>query len=741
MPRQKSTIVYTMTDEAPALSTYSLLPIIKFFTISSGINIEVCDISLASRIIASFSSYLKKEQHITDGLKYLAKLVKTPEANIIKLPNISASLPQIKMAIKELQERGYDLPNYSEEPVNYLEKNIKSTYDRIKGSAVNQLLRDGNSIRFIPLSVKNYARKNPHSIGKWNSNSKTHISSMSSQDFLDNEQSITLNGKTEVTIKLTTTNGSIRVLKELFSLQDQEIIDASVMKKSALVDFFKREMIDAKEKELLFSLHMKASMMKISDPIIFGYAIETYYSSVFKKYGNKFKQLGIKPSNGLADLYAKIDLLPTSEKNEIKSAIEIVHQTQPQLAMVDSKLGITNFHVPSDVIIDASIPGMLRASGKMLGPNHEFKDTKAVIPDSTYSGVYQTVIDFCKKHGAFDPTTMGSIFNIGLMAKKAEEYGSHDTTFVLNTSGTVQVVSNSGFVFLEQDVEEGDIFRMCRVQDTPIRDWVKLAVKQAFSLSIPTVFWLDKNRAHDAQIIKKVELYLLEFDTASLDIRILKPSDACQFSLIRMKEGLDTISVTGNVLRDYLTDLFPILEVGTSAKMLSIIHLMNGGVLFETGSGGCAPKHMQQVKTENHLRWDSLGEFLALASSLEHLSITKSNKNARILSDALNKAITQFLDDDRSPSRKVGELDNRGSHYYLAKYWADKLARQNLDLDLKKKFTPIAKALSQNEESIISELNNVQGMTGDFGGRYLFDATKASILMRPSSLFNAIINM
>ncbi|ENP8323532.1 NADP-dependent isocitrate dehydrogenase [Vibrio vulnificus] len=739
MPTEKPTIIYTITDEAPALATYSLLPIIQSFTASSGINVETRDISLAGRIIANFPEHLKEEQRIGDALAELGELAQTPEANIIKLPNISASIPQLKAAIKELQDKGYDLPNYPEEPSTYEEEAIKATYDKIKGSAVNPVLREGNSDRRAPLSVKNYAKKNPHSMGAWSSDSKSHVSSMTEKDFFGSEKSVTVNGATNVQIEFVAEDGSKKVLKKAFALQDKEIIDSAVLNKNALVAFFEKEIAEAKQQDVLLSLHMKATMMKVSDPVIFGHAVKVYYKDVFAKYGDLFAKLGVDVNNGLGDVYAKIAALPQAQKEEIEAAIAAVYESQPALAMVDSDRGITNLHVPSDVIVDASMPAMLRASGQMWGPDGKQKDTKALIPDRCYAGVYQAVIDFCKEHGAFDPTTMGSVPNVGLMAQKAEEYGSHDKTFILDAAGTVKVVTTDGTVLLEQAVEEGDIFRMCQVKDAPIQDWVKLAVTRARASGAPAVFWLDENRAHDAELIKKVNAYLPNYDTAGLDIKILAPVDACKFSLERIKAGQDTISVTGNVLRDYLTDLFPILELGTSAKMLSIVPLMNGGGLFETGAGGSAPKHVQQVQKENHLRWDSLGEFLALAASLEHLSVVSGNAKAKVLADALDAATGEFLDTNKSPSRKVGELDNRGSHYYLTAYWAKALAEQTADAELAAEFAPIAKALAEQEAVIVAELNGAQGAPGDLGGYYLFDDAKTSALMRPSQSLNQVI--
>ncbi|WP_394151643.1 NADP-dependent isocitrate dehydrogenase [Vibrio maritimus] len=739
MPTEKPTIIYTITDEAPALATYSLLPIIQSFTASSGIDVETRDISLAGRIIANFPDYLKEEQRIGDALAELGELAKTPEANIIKLPNISASIPQLQAAIKELQANGYDLPDYPEEPANAEQEAVKAVYDKIKGSAVNPVLREGNSDRRAPLSVKNYAKKNPHSMGAWASDSKSHVSSMSDSDFFGSEKSVTTTSATDVKIQFTSSAGETKVLKEKVALQAGEIIDASVMNKNALVAFFEEQIEDAKKQDVLLSLHMKATMMKVSDPVIFGHAVKVYYKAVFDKHGALFNELGVDVNNGIGDVYAKIASLPAAQKSEIEADLAAVYETQPPLAMVDSDRGITNLHVPSDIIVDASMPAMLRSSGQMWGPDGKQKDTKAMIPDRSYASIYQAVIDFCKQHGAFDPTTMGSVPNVGLMAQKAEEYGSHDKTFIMSDAGTVSVVDAEGNVLIEQSVEEGDIFRMCQVKDAPIQDWVKLAVTRARASSTPAVFWLDENRAHDAELIKKVNQYLPQHDTAGLEIHIKAPLEATLFSLERIKEGLDTISVTGNVLRDYLTDLFPILELGTSAKMLSIVPLMNGGGLFETGAGGSAPKHVQQVQKENHLRWDSLGEFLALAASLEHLAVVSGKEKANVLAKALDSATGKFLDENKSPSRKVGELDNRGSHYYLALYWAQALAVQTEDAALAEEFAPIAEQLASNESIIVSELNNAQGVAGDLGGYYQPNDAKASSLMRPSATLNSII--
>ena len=676
---QKPTIIYTNTDEAPALATYSFLPIVKAFASSANLNVETRDISLSGRVLSQFSDVLTENQRVNDALSELGKLAKTPEANIIKLPNISASIPQLKATIKELQEKGYALPDYPEDPKNENEKQVKSKYDRVKGSAVNPVLREGNSDRRASKAVKNYARKNPHKMGAWTSDSKTHVASMSGGDFKSNEKSVTISNDGSLTISLISENGQKVVLKDAITVLKGEIIDATYMSVDALKSFLDKEIIDAKEKDLLFSLHMKATMMKVSDPIIFGHAVRSFFKSLFEKHNDVFTELGVDVNNGFGDLISKLNKLPDDIKQEIMNDIHQCYKDNPALAMVDSDNGITNLHVPSDVIIDASMPAMIRTSGKMWNSEGNTQDTKAVIPDSSYAPIYQATIDFCKQNGAFDPTTMGSVSNVGLMAQKAEEYGSHDKTFEISQSGTVQVSDGSGAVLIEHKVSKGDIWRMCQDKDLPIQDWVKLAVNRARATGNPAVFWLDKNRAHDAQLIEKVNLYLQNHDTDGLDISILSPFNATLFSLDRIKKGQDYVSVTGNVLRDYLTDLFPILELGTSAKMLSIVPLMNGGGLFETGAGGSAPKHVDQFEKENHLRWDSLGEFLALAVSLEHLSETTDNSKARVLSEALDAATSTFLLNDKSPSRKCGELDNRGSHYYLAMYWAQELANQNDD--------------------------------------------------------------
>ena len=737
---QKPTIIYTKTDEAPALATYSFLPIVKAFASSANLNVETRDISLSGRVLSQFSDVLTEKQRVNDALSELGKLAKTPEANIIKLPNISASIPQLKATIKELQEKGYALPDYPEDPKNENEKQVKSIYDRVKGSAVNPVLREGNSDRRAPKAVKNYARKNPHKMGAWTSDSKTHVASMSGGDFKSNEKSVTISNDGSLTISLVSENGQKVVLKDAIKVLKGEIIDATYMSVDALKSFLDKEIIDAREKDLLFSLHMKATMMKVSDPIIFGHAVRSFFKSLFEKHNDVFTELGVDVNNGFGDLRSKLNKLPDDIKQEIMDDIHQCYKDNPALAMVDSDNGITNLHVPSDVIIDASMPAMIRTSGKMWNSEGNTQDTKAVIPDSSYAPIYQATIDFCKQNGAFDPTTMGSVSNVGLMAQKAEEYGSHDKTFEISQSGTVQVSDDSGAVLIEHKVSKGDIWRMCQVKDLPIQDWVKLAVNRARATGNPAVFWLDKNRAHDAQLIEKVNLYLQNHDTEGLDISILSPFDATLFSLDRIKKGQDTISVTGNVLRDYLTDLFPILELGTSAKMLSIVPLMNGGGLFETGAGGSAPKHVDQFEKENHLRWDSLGEFLALAVSLEHLSETTDNSKARVLSEALDAATSTFLLNDKSPSRKCGELDNRGSHYYLAMYWAQELANQNDDEELKNKFTEIAEALSVNEATIIDQLNGAQGKPMNVGGYYFPDDQLASAAMRPSAVLNEIID-
>jgi len=740
MRTQTPKIIYTKTDEAPALATYSLLPIVEAFTKSAGISVETRDISLSGRIIANFPDYLTEDQKISDALAELGELAKTPDANIIKLPNISASIPQLQAVIKELQEKGYQLPDYPEEPQNEKEEEVKGRYDKIKGSAVNPVLREGNSDRRAPKAVKNYAKKNPHSMGAWSADSKSNIVSMKDGDFFGNEQSTTITKTGGVKIEFTADNGDVSVLKEKVALLEGEIIDASVMRKEALRSFLEEAINKAKEEDVLLSVHLKATMMKVSDPIIFGQVVEVYFKEVFEKYGSVFQELGISANNGLGDVYAKIEKLPLTRKEEIEAAINACYDKRPALAMVNSDKGITNLHVPSDVIIDASMPAAIRTSGQMWGPDGELKDTLAVIPDRSYAGIYQETIDFCKKNGAFDPTTMGSVSNVGLMAQKAEEYGSHDKTFQIPANGVVRVINQDNNTLLEHQVAEGDIWRMCQVKDAPIQDWVKLAVNRAKATGVPAVFWLNSERAHDAELIKKVNQYLPNHDTTGLEIHILSPVNATRFSLERIIEGKDTISVTGNVLRDYLTDLFPILEVGTSAKMLSIVPLMNGGGLFETGAGGSAPKHVQQFEQEGHLRWDSLGEFLALAVSLEHLSTTTNNTTAQILGETLDEATGLLLENRKSPSRKVNELDNRGSHFYLAMYWANALVNQNKDTELKAKFDGIAKELSANESTIIDELNAAQGKAVDVGGYFQPQFKLASKAMRPSATFNAIID-
>lgn len=739
MKDNSSTIIYTETDEAPALATLSLLPIIRTFTDAAGVAVETRDISLSGRIIASFPEQLTEAQKIGDHLTELGELANQPEANIIKLPNISASIPQLKACILELQQKGYDVLNYPDEPKTDAEKSIKTRYDKIKGSAVNPVLREGNSDRRAPLSVKNFAKKNPHSMGKWAKDSKSHVAHMTDGDFYGSEQSVTLSDAGSVNIVLTQKDGQEVVLKSGLKLLAGEIIDAAVLSKKALVSFYEREIENAKAEDVLLSLHLKATMMKVSDPIMFGHAVKVFFKPVFDKHAALFAELGVDVNNGFGDVYAKIAILPADSRAEVEADIAAVYAARPALAMVDSDKGITNLHVPSDIIIDASMPAAIRSSGQMWGPDGQLHDTKAMIPDRCYAGIYQETIAFCKEHGAFDPKTMGSVPNVGLMAQKAEEYGSHDKTFEMPADGVVNVVDASGKVLMSHNVEAGDIWRMCQVKDAPIRDWVKLAVRRARLSNTPAVFWLDSKRAHDAQIIAKVQQYLPEHDTDGLDISIMSPEDATRLSLARIKEGKDTISVTGNVLRDYLTDLFPILELGTSAKMLSIVPLMNGGGLFETGAGGSAPKHVQQLEKEGHLRWDSLGEFLALAASLEHLSQTVGNPKAQVLADTLDQAIGQFLDSNKSPSRRVSELDNRGSHFYLAMYWAQALAAQTSDEQLQAHFIPLAHALAANEQVIVAELATAQGAPVDLGGYYRLDAAKAEKAMRPSETLNKLL--
>ena len=732
-------IIYTKTDEAPALATRSFLPIVKAFTNSSQIEIETKDISLAARILANFPEYLNDDQKVEDALTQLGELAKNPEANIIKLPNISASVPQLKSAITELQTLGYALPNFPEEVKTEEDKTILARYNKVKGSAVNPVLREGNSDRRAPKAVKNYAKKNPHSMGAWTADSKTHVATMTEGDFAHNEKSVTLANATTVRIQHIATNGESTVLKENISLLAGEIIDATTLSKKALLSFLESEIADAKKQNVLFSLHMKATMMKVSDPIIFGHAVKVFFKDLFAKHQEVFDEIGVNVNNGFGHLTNSLENLPTDKKNEILADIETIFSNNPAVAMVDSDKGITNLHVPSDIIIDASMPAMIRTSGQMWNAAGEQQDTKAVIPDSSYAGIYTATIDFCKKHGAFDPTTMGTVPNVGLMAQKAEEYGSHDKTFEIATDGKVCVIDAQGTTIIEHTVEAGDIWRMCQVKDAPIQDWVKLAVTRAKASQTPTVFWLDENRAHDIEIIKKVTAYLPNHDTAGLDIRILSPIKATEFTLERIKDGKDTISVSGNVLRDYLTDLFPILELGTSAKMLSIVPLMNGGGLFETGAGGSAPKHVQQFEKENHLRWDSLGEFLALAVSLEHLGRTTNNPKAIVLSETLDEATDKFLENKKSPSRKVGELDNRGSHFYLAMYWAQELASQNKNAELKTQFTPVAESLIENESVIVNELNSAQGTPINLNGYYLPNEEVVIAEMRVSKTLKSIL--
>ncbi|HNQ27220.1 MAG TPA: NADP-dependent isocitrate dehydrogenase [Aquaticitalea sp.] len=735
----KSTICYTKTDEAPALATESFLPIIKAFTKSSGINIEVKDISLTGRILANFPEYLEDNQKVGDALKELGELAKQPEANIIKLPNISASMPQLEDAIAELKSKGYRIPDYPTNPKNEEEKNNKAKYDKIKGSAVNPVLREGNSDRRAPKAVKNYAKNHPHSMGDWSANSKTHVATMDHGDFYHTEKSVTLTEATNIKIVHTNLQDTQTVLKDSFPLQKGEIIDASVMSKKALLTFLEAQVNDAKNSGILFSLHMKATMMKVSDPIIFGHAVRIFFKELFEKYNETFAEIGVEVNNGFGNLLEKIQKLPVAKRESIENDIQQALKNRPALAMVNSDQGITNLHVPSDVIIDASMPAMIRTSGKMWNAEGKLQDTKAVIPDSSYARLYQVTIDFCKKHGAFDPKTMGSVPNVGLMAQKAEEYGSHDKTFEIQEPGTVKVIDTNGNVLIEHPVESGDIWRMCQTKDAPIQDWVKLAVARAEATKAPTVFWLDEDRAHDIELIKKVKKYLKDHNTEGLDIKILSQAEATEYTLQRVKNGKDTISVTGNVLRDYLTDLFPILELGTSAKMLSIVPLMNGGGLFETGAGGSAPKHVEQFLHENHLRWDSLGEFLALAVSLEHLAKHTGNQNAQILADCLDEATEKLLETGKSPSRKVKELDNRGSHFYLAMYWAKALANQSNSKELQNEFRPIAESLVSNENTIVSELNDIQGHAVNIGGYYKPDGTLVSQAMRPSATFNKIM--
>ncbi|MRJ42712.1 MULTISPECIES: NADP-dependent isocitrate dehydrogenase [Idiomarina] len=735
MSIDSSKIIYTETDEAPRLATYSLLPIIRAFTDAAGVVVETRDISLAGRIIANFSEYLKPEQRINDALAELGELAKTPEANIIKLPNISASIPQLTAAIKELQSQGYALPNYPFEPQTDEERDIKARYDKIKGSAVNPVLREGNSDRRAPASVKNYAKKHPHRMGSWSKDSKTHVAHMHDGDFYSSEQSTTFAAADDLKIILNTPAGPT-VLKESVKVMAGEVVDAASMNVQALREFFATETAAAKEQGVLLSLHLKATMMKVSDPIMFGHAVTVFFQDVFAKHADTFKQLGVDATNGFGDVLAKIADLPADQRSAIEADIAAVYSEQPKLAMVNSDKGITNLHVPSDVIIDASMPAMIRDGGKMWDADGKTQDTKAMIPDRCYAGVYQATIEFCQQHGAFDPATMGTVPNVGLMAQKAEEYGSHDKTFEIPADGTVVVVNQAGEQVFSHDVQKGDIWRMCQVKDAPIRDWVKLAVNRSRLSGMPAVFWLDAARAHDAELIKKVNQYLQEHDTDGLDLRIMAPTEATLHTLARMKEGKDTISVTGNVLRDYLTDLFPILELGTSAKMLSIVPLMNGGGLFETGAGGSAPKHVQQFVEENYLRWDSLGEFLALAASLEHLAQRTNNDRAQVLADALDAATAKFLENDKSPARKLGQIDNRGSHFYLGMYWAEALAAQTKDAALAERFGKLAAFLTENEATIVAELNQVQGTPVEIGGYYEPNADLVAKAMRPSATLN-----
>jgi len=734
------TIIYTKTDEAPALATYSLLPIIQAFTKHAGVSVETRDISLAGRILANFPESLTDEQKTGDALAELGALTLQPEANIIKLPNISASVPQLKAAIAELQKKGCKLPDFPEAPKNEEEKAIKARYGKVMGSAVNPVLREGNSDRRAPKAVKEYARKHPHSMGAWSPDSKTSVATMGHDDFFSNEKSVTVPEATDVRIEFVAADGSVTVLKEKTPLKAGEIFDGTFLSKKALVAFLEKEIARAKSDGVLFSLHMKATMMKVSDPVIFGHAVKVFFKELIAKHAGVIKELGVDFNNGFGDFVAKIQSLPAEKKAGIEADIQAVYNARPSLAMVNSDKGITNLHVPSDIIVDASMPAMIRTSGQMWNAGGKQQDTLAVIPDSSYAGVYQTTIDFCKKNGALDPRTMGSVPNVGLMAQAAEEYGSHNKTFEIPADGTVRVVDGSGKVLMEHQVEAGDIWRACQAKDAAIRDWVKLAVNRARATNTPAVFWLDEKRAHDAQIIAKLKTYLADHDTSGLDIRILPPAEACRFSLERIKDGKDTISVTGNVLRDYLTDLFPILELGTSAKMLSVVPLMNGGGMFETGAGGSAPKHVQQFVAENYLRWDSLGEFLALAVSLEHLGETFKNPKARVLAETLDEATGKFLDTNKSPARKVGGIDNRGSHFYLAMYWAQALAHQEKDAELKGIFAPIAEKLTANEQKISDELLAVQGSPVDIGGYYQPDDNLAGAAMRPSATFNAILS-
>ncbi|MCA6572635.1 MAG: NADP-dependent isocitrate dehydrogenase [Pseudanabaena sp. M57BS1SP1A06MG] len=741
MSNQTSKITYTFTDEAPALATYSLLPIVQAFTKAADIEVELKDISLAGRIIANFPEYLTEAQRQPDALAELGDLAKTPEAYIVKLPNISASLPQLTAAIAELQAKGYNIPNYPADPQTEEEKAIKAKYSKVLGSAVNPVLREGNSDRRVAAAVKEFAQKHPHSVGAWSKDSKTHVAHMTEGDFYGSEKSVVITKAGVVKIELIKNDGSIKVLKEKTDLQEGEVIDAAVMSVKALRNFYAQEIAKAKAEDILLSLHVKATMMKVSDPILFGHAVTVYYQDVFEKYADTFKQLGINPNNGLGDVYVKIQSLPDEKKEAITADLQAVYEKQPRLAMVNSDKGITNFHVPSDVIIDASMAATIRTSGKMWGADGKAYDTKALIPDRCYATMYQACIDFCQENGAFDVTTMGNVANVGLMAQKAEEYGSHDKTFEIPFDGIVRVIDESGTVLIEHSVAKGDIWRMCQTKDLPIQDWVKLAVNRARATGNLTIFWLDENRAHDANLITKVKTYLQDHDITGLDIQILSPVAAMKFTCEQIKAGKNVISVTGNVLRDYLTDLFPILELGTSAKMLSIVPLLAGGGLFETGAGGSAPKHVQQFLEEGHLRWDSLGEFLAIAVTLEDLSRKTNNENAMILAKALDQANSLYLNNDKSPSRKIGGIDNRGSHFYIALYWAQALAEQNQNLELKSKFAELAKVLKEKESQILLELSAVQGQSVDIGGYYFAEPDKASQAMRPSSTMNAAISL
>jgi isocitrate dehydrogenase len=736
----QSKIVWTKIDEAPALATYSFLPIVQAFTKGTGVEVETSDISLAGRIIATFPERLTEAQRIADNLTRLGELTLRPEANIIKLPNVSASVPQLKEAIKELQGKGYNLPDYPENPQTEEEKEINARYSKVLGSAVNPVLREGNSDRRAPLSVKNFAKKNPHKLGAWAADSKAHVAFMSEGDFYGNEKSVVMDAADELKIELVGADGAVKVLKDKLKVSAGEIVDGTFMSKKALRRFYAEQIEKAKKEGLLLSLHLKATMMKVSDPVLFGHAVAVFFEDVFAKHAETFKQLGVNPNMGLGDLYAKIKTLPEAKRAEIEADIQAVYAKRPALAMVDSDKGITNLHVPSDVIVDASMPVVVRDSGKMWNKEGKLQETLAMVPDRCYSRMYQAMIEDCKKNGAYDPATMGSVPNVGLMAQKAEEYGSHPTTFVIPADGTVRVVNAAGKALIEHQVEAGDVWRMSRVKDIPVQDWVKLAVNRARATGAPAVFWLDKNRAHDANVIAKVEKYLKNYDTKGLEIKILEPVEALQYSVERIRQGKDTISVTGNVLRDYLTDLFPILELATSAKMLSIVPLLAGGGLFETGAGGSAPKHVQQFLKEGYLRWDSLGEFSALGASLEHLAVNFKNPKAQVLADALDVAIAKFLDNNKSPARKVGEIDNRGSHFYLALYWAEALAAQTKDAELQARFAKVAKAMQENEAKINAELIGAQGKPVDIGGYYLPDGEKAAKAMRPSATLNAIID-